>query len=555
MSSRTELVPSSPLKRGKKGWAPLVYPGSALCGDQDNDSQKNHLFPFEENVVRAALRELLILDKSVSSDNLGLSLGTINFLGGLTGPSYLQHVDPGRWQPLPIMKNKKSIGKKRSITMSHKAKKMAKTNSERVMEAGNDHNTWENTEKKVANAQALVDVIVLRATNDQSIFPLKTTRSPRKMRKVSDADGKNDLPVLSCSNEGIKQFDATYSDREISRYFDITSRCMYAKELPAFLDVSISSESHIRQQSIDITRVLFQSFEDETLRVFLGYKSSTVKRDRLLVVLAEHLFDVSHAMFAWKQTEDEITSHGSPKIDLETQVLTMLFDNRALQKIGGFDDSSLLPHALSIRRLADKGVDWEVFSQTMKGRALLQHHREGKAVLVGEKRRGLRIRDRSRTEQRSRSSSISSFDTIEHMYDDGICGTIVDGSHVELWSERQPASMQTPDALLVSLKKSASKSWGILLAKEGDMCVVVRGSQASTTTIPLALDSSLKVGDVILSVGTKHENMADEEKRDWFRFVVNKFKSSNELDLVVRRVGCPQSILVPDDGSRGDKEA
>jgi hypothetical protein len=167
MSSRTELVPSSPLKRGKKGWAPLVYPASALCGDQDNDSQKDHLFPFEENVVRAALRELLILDKSVSSDNLGLSLGTIYFRGGFTGRSYLQHVDPDRWQPLPIIKNKKSIGKKRSITMSHKAKKMAKTNSERVMEAGNDDNTWENTEKKVANAEALVDVIVLRATNDQ----------------------------------------------------------------------------------------------------------------------------------------------------------------------------------------------------------------------------------------------------------------------------------------------------------------------------------------------------------------------------------------------------
>ena len=138
------------------------------------------------------------------------------------------------------------------------------------------------------------------------------------------------------------------------------------------------------------------------------------------------------------------------------------------------------------------------------------------------------------------------------MYD-GLRDTIVDESQVELWRERQPASLQTPDALLVSLKKSDSKSWGVLLAKEGDMCVVVRGSQASDTTT-LALDSSLKVGDVILSVGTKHdEGSADEEKRDWFRFVVSKFKSSNELDLVVRRVGCPQSILVPDDGSRGDK--
>ena len=77
---------------------------SALRGDQDNDSQKNHLFPFEENVVRAALRELLILDESVSPETLGLSLGTINFRGGFTGPSYLQHVDPGRWQPLPSNK-------------------------------------------------------------------------------------------------------------------------------------------------------------------------------------------------------------------------------------------------------------------------------------------------------------------------------------------------------------------------------------------------------------------------------------------------------------------
>jgi hypothetical protein len=53
MTSRMELAPSSLLKRERKRGVPLVY--CRLCvAIKAMTQETNHLFPFEESVVRAA---------------------------------------------------------------------------------------------------------------------------------------------------------------------------------------------------------------------------------------------------------------------------------------------------------------------------------------------------------------------------------------------------------------------------------------------------------------------------------------------------------------------
>lgn len=540
-----ETASSTPLEkvntRQTSGWAPLVYPASALSAT-DNDSKTNPWFPLEENVLRAAIREMLILDDCVNSETLVLSLENVKFRGGMVGKRSVTS----------------SGGPKKKTKMNNRKGKKEPSKNEIDEETEASDDSCKHTEEKLPNAEALVDVIVQRSHDHAAdATPFKTAETLRNPRKVSDADCDFATSTSRHMNDAIKRLDATYDSSEISLVYNIRNRSMIVEETPVFLEVSIASESVLRELARDVTRRLVESFDEKTIRLFLGYKSSSLKRDRLLAVLAEHLFDVSHAMFAWKQTEEEIQSQLLATSDLDQRIVSILFDSRALRKIGGFDDSSLLPHALSIYRLSKKGVSWEDFAKTENGRALLKHHVDGKAVLAGQKRRGLRVRrrnvvpssDSSEAGQRSRSSSIASYDTMEHKRD-GTHYTLAEQSQVELWSERRNASLQMPDVLLVSLRKPASESWGVLLSKEGDMCIVVRSPEPASSEDAVQ-NGRLKIGDVILSVGTEAQESAEKEEQDWFRFVVNKFKTSNELDLIVRRVGCGRTTLASDESSNG----
>lgn len=558
--------------RQTNGWTPLVYPAFAL---QSSEDETNPCFPLDQNVLRAAVRELLILDKSINVDTLEVSLeNTVRFRNGSSGPLYLSHVDPTRYQVVtPPKEPKKSTGvgrKKRSMRSSSLfmpvGRKKARNNTgiARNVSSGSESG-WVTVEEdandssyqhaKVPSAEALVDIIVERAYSVPNDAPLVTMEESRNLRKVSDADMEDHSTSMhlahSASDSILKGSDGTHGSNDISRFFDIQNRTFLSKETSPFLEVSIASEFLLRDLAHRITVKLVESFDDHTLRMFLGYKSSTLKRDRLATVLAEYFFDVSHAMFAWKQTERELLSEeGGTSKDLQKRILDTLFDSRALRKIGGFDDSSLLPHALSICRLQETGVSWKNTARSKRGRTFFKHHCDAKTLLAaGQKRRGQRVRirhnvvsssDCSETGIRSRSSSITSYDDSKRA--DVVTDVIVESApHEELWTEERQASLQMPDVLNVSLKKTASGSWGVLLSKESSMCVVVRAPEQN---------GGLKIGDVILSVGD--ETQSSSGNVDWFRHVVNLFKSSTALDLVVRRVGSGQHTVVSDDGSRGE---
>ncbi len=74
------------------------------------------------------------------------------------------------------------------------------------------------------------------------------------------------------------------------------------EELPPLLDLSIIVEAYLRQIALGMVKALVsgeggeQCISEKALREFLGYKSPTAKSERVLELISDFLFDVSHAM-------------------------------------------------------------------------------------------------------------------------------------------------------------------------------------------------------------------------------------------------------------------
>ena len=73
------------------------------------------------------------------------------------------------------------------------------------------------------------------------------------------------------------------------------------QELPLLLDLSIMVEAQLRQIALQMVRALGGYFSEKALREFIGYKSPTAKHERVLELISDFLFDVSHAMVSVTQ--------------------------------------------------------------------------------------------------------------------------------------------------------------------------------------------------------------------------------------------------------------
>mmetsp|Transcript_13632 Transcript_13632/g.28870 ORF Transcript_13632/g.28870 Transcript_13632/m.28870 type:complete len:569 (+) Transcript_13632:131-1837(+) len=192
--------------------------------------------------------------------------------------------------------------------------------------------------------------------------------------------------------------------------------------LPKLLNASITDEINLRKVSQQMTSNMLNAFPieylDFPLRTFLGYKTSKAPSlDRLLELLSDIMCDVSHAMYAWVQTENEILSEMRTRKEsnpnqvaipknansrdnitmetTETKIKELLFDDLALKRIGGFHPSSLLPLALGIRRCRDTGTPWCEYACFIEGREAMKIHEEGntdKLLHLGKIRKGRRGR-------------------------------------------------------------------------------------------------------------------------------------------------------------------
>ena len=578
------------------GWTPLAYPISALVTNVpittvahvDDAAQRNPFFPLHKDVLRAATRELLILDGSIESKTLKLTLKTARFRKPTTdvnvsesiesehtviGPHYLNHAKSDLYihccgeelnlnQPKRTRKRKASKAIQRSNKYNRKGKKDSKCFSLQFEE--DTHTKIESVPVQVKglnSAEDLSDILIRHALHvelEQRAKPLQHVCDDYEMmnnqllrlpRKISDADSVESVDLVD---------EAAPNSNEISRLIDLTERDATGAyrfrrvDVPLMMEVSIASEQILRNAALGMVSRMTKSFSRETLRHFLGYRASSVKREKVLAVLSDFLYDVSHALFAWNQTEQElIASHPADKQahtfneETDTMVKNLLFDKRALKKIGGFDDCSLLRHALSVARSASQDETWEDFALSDQGQKLLAHHADGQAFLAGRKRRAYRVKHRllpSSTEvsedgdQRSRASSIGShFDEAESSRD--VKSRTFSGEFSFLFDSKWTS---LPNVLHLTLKREVGETWGVLLAREGDMCVVDRAPEKETA------GPHVRRGDMILSVKNERGERASPPSSfkpnerapcpNWFREIVLLFKTSNELYLVVRRV-------------------
>lgn len=597
---------SESLRWRSTGWTPLAYPASALILKSSmvgTATEVNPFFPLDKDVLRAAIREMLILDGSLDPENLKLKEERVKFesfdaqmaKGVGIGPAYAFHLQSGKWNrireddvsvanksgentafktkadmeraakrkmPSSIIISQKLLKKRRILDTDTESK-----SNQRACDAKRDKaNTTEEIKASIPSAAALVDLILYRARHNSACMlePVLSSadakespacsdaldRPPRKVSDVDQASLSDSPPVL------LDLTDETCGEQDITLFIDIVNRkadgsvTLLKRKIPAFLDVSIVFESSLRHEAYQMLSQICSSFDSEALRLFLGYKSSVLKREKVLRILSDYLFDVSHAMFAWKQTESEILSERTDTAlptqtsfcqEIDSLVSHSLFDERALKKIGGLDDASILRHAIEISRSERRNEPWERFATTATGRRLLCHHHTGRAYLVGQKRRGQRIKrfscsastDVSDDGQRSRASSIASYDEIES--NTRACPYDCLPHSIQHDPSAGLKIQNLSEVLDLTLTRNVDKSWGVLLSREGDMCVVERAPETS----------SVRCGDMVLSVKNERgesaappASSANNDNQSWFQDIVNVFKGSNELRLVVRRVGC-----------------
>lgn len=384
----------------------------------------------------------------------------------------------------------------------------------------------------------------------------------KRIRKVSDVDSTS-LPsqssrtVFSISpHSAIVNSSSTTIINNQDRLLPMSEEqalLFYKEHLDELLNISILVETQLRQTALHFVQNLTRNVTVTALRDFLGYKSPSIKREKIIWLIAEHLFDVSHAMFAWDKTDKDLFN--GLQIDaLDTKrykkISEELFNSRALKKIGGFEPSSLLYHAVSIKYLRSAGLSWASIAKKEFGKRMFRHHKCATAKMqVGQLRRGHRGRknrsallplfdDVSVTGARSRSSSIASYDEIETK--DSMVTKGNANPNTEGLSGFDDASPGNAGVTKVTLTREKGRNWGILLAKEGTVCLVMRVPDRKEC-LPYTTTGkcSLERGDLLLSMTNERNEKVvpptgcELSSSTWFSDAVDLFKTSDTLHLEI----------------------
>lgn len=540
----------------------------------------NPFFPLHGDVMLACVRELLILDGSIDKKTLEVVYESIDFPknGGAKKEESLEDTDANS-QSLGDGGDMSNFQFLRHMMMPegsrrsrHKAKMppLLAEDIANVILQGTAQRDDPSSSTREWHSEPSTSTGTTTTTSDD------TTKPPRK---VSDANFTDDMTSPGNVNTSLGLPPAMFALVASGHHVSLSdnnssnnkSQPIFGDQLPNLVHISISAENHLRAAARTLVETMTSSFDDRPLREFLGYRSNTKsspKRHQLIEGIASFLFDVSHATFAFEAELAGMDRAAAMSGSLDHKVCGLLFDDRSLRGIGGFDSSSLLRHALSIGRSRAKNQSWKAFAASAHGRNMLRHHWSGNATaLVGQKRRRNRPRSRSSgmldDEQGgkwSRSSSVSSYastTTMDESQDRQANHLAPLAAEVAVGVTITPPFGAVPDVVPITIEREIGCSWGVSLANEGDkgdMCIVQRVSRS--------VPNGLKIGDMIVSAKT-HEGMcvrlaslpADycaqykmgsvvpedhtEQKQSFYRRMVNLFKEGNASTLIleVRRVG------------------
>jgi hypothetical protein len=545
----------------------MSYPSSALYNSEKEEL--NPFFPLHKNVIQAAVRELLILDQVMDATSLELVETQVE--------------EPKEKKTRKRKRNAENRVMKQVIIDLNQEKKKNLDNANQDMTAASEISEQDSKEaeakQQLVAPEELTRVVLNKIVNcwHEEKKGESTLPDSKKIRKVSDADAMTVPSVTVISHHSI---DSQYSAhlavaatnmihqedntinldtiiQQLEKMFpsasqkDLLTNLYKKNQIPNMLDLSIIVEAHLRQIAFEKVKTMGTFISDLALREFLGYKSPTAKYERVMELMSDFLFDVSHAMFAWEKTEQDINASNTQTTD--ATICKTLFDSRALRKIGGFEPTSLLYHALSINRLEAKKESWVEFAKTPAGKKMFSHHRDNLSrIEAGTKRRDKRMKKNlagvypimmeDRDDGRSRSVSVASIDSPSHaaktpssqVEEKAQTG---ESSNIDKKESRSHTCISPgiPDITSVSIARKEGEKWGILLLKESNMCVVMK--------VPQGSDLGLKVGDLIVSIRNEqneivytpssHSNSVSE---DWFTQVTGIFKRSHSLDLELRRI-------------------
>jgi len=433
-------------------------------------------FPLHKDTLLAALREMLILEEQLDPVSL------------------LWREDPGR------------------------SRKRQKTLQGAPDATGTTRKTRQQTTERAASAEEYAEDLISQIS--------LTVRRPRKVSEA-DQDGSS-----SPSDEGTSR----NSSVEISQVLDVDRHVLKITPTEPLVHVSIANEALLRETALLLTTRLVASRTSASLRLFLGYKTPAVPRERLISLLSSALFDTSHALFAWQQTSLEF-----PRWK-QAQIQQHLFqDNpRALNKFGGVGPSSLLIHALSIGQFQS----WADLAVTPRGKRLMAHHSTLALQLhAGKRRRGQRLRQPQWTPTTGNNKRLSPLYPKDGRDEDNANSDDQSLSLQSTTSSIKAAhtTLSTPNRLLSHMpgtrsiyltKPPGHSSWGVGLIPQGSACVVGKISTQHEVLQP---------GDLILCATNGEGQEATSAliggySRDWYASMIDLFKNSQELQLVVQRL-------------------
>ncbi|KAL7530578.1 hypothetical protein ACHAWF_003434 [Thalassiosira exigua] len=202
--------------------------------------------------------------------------------------------------------------------------------------------------------------------------------------KVSKMIGNDESIDVAKADESIISF---LCNPKLQREQQLGKSSQNLLVLPTLLEAAVEDEYCLRGQAHRKVLAIFDAFPgndlDTSLRAIFGYKSTkTPSRDRLLEMIADVLFDVSHAMYAWIHTEKGMARSQEGKVsfneakrnDMDAKIKASLFDDRAIKRIGGFEPASLLPLALGIYRCRCAEITWKKYALSHEGILAMSIH-------------------------------------------------------------------------------------------------------------------------------------------------------------------------------------
>ena len=541
-----------------RGWTPLKYPRSVFFSDE-NERSITPFFPYHHDILRAVIRELLILEARIDRRTLRM---TNNVPTEEKSQSLMSdpHSEAGT-------RNTRCQSKRKCTIAEPDMKKRPRVPvcAQGTTCGGLVH---VDTDVGLRSSSILVEELVSAILHSILLVPVLGSALPQRPRmgmistavvarprKVSEVDQMTEVPNSSCAA----------SPDDISRFLDLSAHDesgAFVKfeenehNVPPMLNVSISDEVQLRDTAMEMTTRLVRHFHNRTLGLFFGYKSPPANCTRIAQLLSSFLFDTSHAMFAWIQTEQDFLAQYGQTENLDMAIQASLFDHRAVYKIGGLKPHCILPQALSIRNLRNRNISWETFATTAQYQRMLGHLGKGKRIEHdGKERRGQRLRQRhwltsnslihdidaeyqTISSSRSRSSSLGSETDI-------IDAPISRDTITSCCMARQTRILSdiAGSKVILMTKQNILQSWGVGLLQEGCACIIGRCQFHAEGD--LEQRASLCCGDMILFVHNERGEYAappmcswskpHDSDQEWFQNIVNIFRTSNELHLVIQR--------------------